>query len=151
MTKEFTDVGRRIVSRLNSLGIKQAYLCKETGLSSNAISQYCTGKRIPDTTSLYLISTVLKTSMEWLLTGKDTTCEKEICDGVPLSYEEGDFIAMYRLLPDSHRREAFDYVYFKYQREVEQGKGSIYSAYSSESRECQSGPGEGQNAHTDTA
>ena len=135
MTKEFTDVGRRIVSRLNSLGIKQAYLCKETGLSSNAISQYCTGKRIPDTTSLYLISTVLKTSMEW----------------VPLSYEEGDFIAMYRLLPDSHRREAFDYVYFKYQREVEQGKGSIYSAYSSESRECQSGPGEGQNAHTETA
>lgn len=88
--------------------------------------------------------------MEWLLTGKPTTVEREVCDGIPLSYEEGDFIAMYRLLPDPHRHEAFDFVYFKYKREVEREKGYTYSSYTAEDNQ-RSGPGDDLDVSAGTA
>ena len=56
------------------------------------------------------------------------------CDGLPLSEDEVDLIAMYRLLPPSHREEIFDLVYFKYKRIVEQKKGSIYQHTSTGAR-----------------
>lgn len=66
---KYTHVGDRINLRIKELGLKQADLCRETGLSTTAMSQYCTGKRIPDTASLHKIAIVLDTSMEWLLEG----------------------------------------------------------------------------------
>lgn len=51
------------------------------------------------------------------------------CDGHPLNEMEADLVAMYRLLGESGMKEAFDYVYFKYKRHVEEKKESIYSTY----------------------
>lgn len=73
------------------------------------------------------------------------------CDGSPLSEEEADVVAMYRLLPPVHRHEIYDYVFFKYQRHVEGERGFFSSAYTEEGAAIQSGPGEGRNAHTETA
>ena len=62
------------------------------------------------------------------------------CDGLPLSEDEVDLVAMYRLLPPSHREEIFDLVYFKYKRHVEEKKESIYSTYFDGSEDEKSGP-----------
>lgn len=141
----FSDVGHRISKRIKGLGLKQLDICNKTGLSTTALSQYCTGKRVPDTVSLYKIATALGVSMEWVLTGEDLTVEDPnvvlpnledikrdqglTCDGLPLDDTEVDLVAMFRLLPPSHREEVFDLVYFKYKRHTEQKKGSIYSTY----------------------
>lgn len=62
-------VGERILQQLRQQELTQADLCRITGLSTTAVSQYCTGKRIPDTASLYTLARALGTTMEWLLAG----------------------------------------------------------------------------------
>jgi len=132
MESPFPYVGVRIISRLKELDLKQAELCKETGLSTTAMSAYCTGKRVPDTDSLYRIAKALKTSMEWILTGnttnEDTTKEDMLCDGIPLSETEADLIAMYRLLDDRDEQTVFDLTRMKYEQTTGE-KGSSYSTY----------------------
>lgn len=167
MDATFTDVGSRISKRIRELGLKQLDVCNKSGLSTTALSQYCTGKRIPDTLSLYKLSIILGVSMEWILTGDNLTSEKQpaeplgldeikaaqglTCDGLPLSEDEVDLVAMYRLLPPSHREEIFDLVYFKYKRHVEEKKESIYSTYFDGSDDGKSGPAESREAHDGTA
>lgn len=167
MDTTFTDVGLRISKRIRELGLKQLDVCNKSGLSTTALSQYCTGKRIPDTLSLYKLSIILGVSMEWVLTGDNLTNEKRspeplgldeikvaqglTCDGLPLSEDEVDLVAMYRLLPPSHREELFDLAYFKYKRVVEQKKGSIYSTYFDGSDDGESGPAESREARDGTA
>ena len=140
----FSNVGLRIAQRIKELGLKQSDICDKIGLSTTALSQYCSGARIPDTASLYKIANALSVSMEWILTGKDI--ETENCnmpsdlaaikrtqcltaDNISLVEEEVDLIAMFRLLPPSHREEIFDLIYFKYKRAVEKKRESIYSTY----------------------
>lgn len=160
----FSDVGGRITKRIRGLGLKQLDICNRTGLSTTALSQYCTGKRVPDTVSLYKLSTTLGVSMEWILTGEDLTPENVvpldleavkqeqglICDGSPLSSLETDLVAMFRLLPSLEREDVFDIVHLKYKRHVEKKRGSIYSTYFDESSE-KSGPAEDHEAHDETA
>lgn len=126
MDATFTDVGSRISKRIRELGLKQLDVCNKSGLSTTALSQYCTGKRIPDTLSLYKLSIILGVSMEWIFDrGPFTTSEKQparplgldeikaaqglTCDGLPLAEDEVDLVAIYRLLPPSHREELFDW------------------------------------------
>lgn len=141
MVGTFSNVGDRLNARFSELGLKQLEVCQITGLSTTAMSQYCTGKRIPDTASLYKLASSLKVSMEWILTGEDLTKEdstdlrtlKEqqglLCDGSPLSEDEADLVAMYRLLPSHEREDLFDLVYFKYRKHVEKKAESIYWTY----------------------
>ena len=167
MDTTFTDVGLRISKRIRELGLKQLDVCNKSGLSTTALSQYCTGKRIPDTLSLYKLSIILGVSMEWVLTGDNLTSEKQApeplgldeikaaqgltCDGLPLSEDEVDLVSMYRLLPPSHREEIFDLVYFKYKRHVEEKKESIYSTYFDGSEDEKSGPAGSREARDGTA
>lgn len=159
----FTDVGSRISAKIKALGLSQVDICNKSGLSTTAVSNYCTGKRLPDTTALYKIASILGVSMEWVLTGADITIEdlqsaspdltaiKEdqglLCDGSPLDNVEADLIAMFRLLPEEEREDIFDVVYLKYKRRVERKKESIYWTYFEEG----SGPAEGHEAHGGTA
>ena len=134
MDTEYSHVDFRILSRLKDLGMSQVQLSKETGLSTTAMSSYCTGKRVPETSALYRLAKALQTSMEWILTGEDSTIEDfsapiPICDDAPLESEEADLIAMYRLLPDHKKEDAFDVIYTFYQKHVERKKESIYWTY----------------------
>jgi transcriptional regulator with XRE-family HTH domain len=136
---QFASIGARILTRLKQLGLKQADLCRDTGLSTTAISQYCTDKRIPDTASLYKIAVALKTPMEWLLTGDNLTNEDKdrdtapprftvYCDGIPLTESEADLVAMYRLIDEADRQTIFELTKLKY--ELKSGeKASSYSTY----------------------
>ena len=132
MENNFSNIGGRIITRLKELGIKQIDLCRKTGLSTTAISQYCTGKRVPDTAALYKIATVLETSMEWIITGKNSANENytpEVCNGAPLTDLEADLIIMFRLLDEADRKTIFDLIKLKYEQKMRKME-SDYLAYS---------------------
>lgn len=134
MEAEYSHVDFRILSKLKALGMSQVQLSRETGLSTTALSSYCTGKRVPETSALYRLAKTLQTSMEWILTGEDLTNEESAlpiptCDDTPLESEEADLIAMFRLLPSYEREDLFDLVYFKYKKHVEKKMESIYWTY----------------------
>ncbi|WP_270815200.1 helix-turn-helix domain-containing protein [Hungatella effluvii] len=148
MNTHHSYVGNRIISRLKELGKSQVVLCHETGLSTTAVSAYCTGKRVPETTALYQIAKALKTSMEWILVGEITTNEDitnedirpvlPLCDSSPLNEMEADLVAMFRLLSEGQQDEVFDLLYFKYKRHIEDKKGSISSTYRNENKQQKS-------------
>ena len=68
--------------------------------------------------------------MDWLLTGSafgaPQAGHEPSCDDVPLSQLELDLVAMFRLLNEHDRKNAFDFVALLY----EQGAGKAESAYS---------------------
>ena len=134
MEAEYSHVDFRILSILKALGMSHVQLSRETGLSTNSLSSYCTGKRVPETSALYRLAKTLQTSMEWILTGEDLTNEESAlpiptCDDTPLESEEADLVAMFRLLPSYEREDLFDLVYFKYKKHVEKKMESIYWTY----------------------
>ena len=138
MEIEFSNIGDRIIARLKELGIKQIELCRKTGLSTTAISQYCTDKRIPDTASIYKIAHVLNTSIEWILTGEDATIEdltneEFVCDGIPLTAAEADLIAMYRLISTEDQKTVFDVTKMKYEQMTGE-QVSVYLTYTDTER-----------------
>ena len=71
MFENFNNIGKRLSEQMNRLNLKQVDICKITGLSKNAVSNYVNGNTIPDTLSIYKLSQALDTSIEWILTGKD--------------------------------------------------------------------------------
>jgi len=130
----FTHVEDRLLSRMKELGLKQLDICQKTGLSTTAVSNYCTGKRLPDTLSLYKIASVLDVSMEWILTGGNETNEE-------LSQMEADLIDMLRLLDERDCGLVLEFVALLYKKST--GKmGSIYSTYTADELKRTSEPGE---------
>lgn len=160
MEDNFTHVGVRIISRLKKLGLKQADLCRETGLSTTAISQYCTGKQVPNTSALYGLASALKTSMEWLLTGKESLTNEDTepprsrfevyCDGKELNEVEADLVAMFRLLDGKEREISFDFVTGLYEKSTGE-KVSTYSTYIDTSSQQKGDPASGENTKSGTA
>lgn len=119
-------------------------LAKGKGLTFNRIEHDCSlgngtikrwSSQSPRLDKLVLVADYLGASLDYIVYGTlrtdsslkgekpDLEVEKEhqglTCDGLPLSEDEVDLVAMYRLLPPSHREEIFDLVYFKYKRCVE--------------------------------
>lgn len=70
MKENFLNVGSRIKKLLDEKELKQIDACKLANISKNAMSNYINGNRIPDTASLYKLSKLLDSSMEWILTGE---------------------------------------------------------------------------------
>lgn len=122
-------------------------LAKGKGLTFNRIEHDCSlgngtikrwSSQSPRLDKLVLVADYLGASLDYIVYGTlrtdsspkgekpDLEAEKErqglTCDGLPLSEDEVDLVAMYRLLPPSHREEIFDLVYFKYKRHVEEKK-----------------------------
>lgn len=62
--------GNRLKKSLKVSNITQKDLAQHIGVSKTSINNYVNG-RIPDVTILYLLSSYLGISMEWLLTGKE--------------------------------------------------------------------------------
>lgn len=142
MEQSFEGFGGRVQKILDENGLKQADLASLSGLSRTAISQYITGKRMPDSISAYKISQVLNVSMDWLVSGKITTgttilssnenriIEKIRSGLIPLFDEEVDFsndvspldkrenelIQYYRLLSDIDKEDIYDIIKMKYAR-----------------------------------
>ncbi len=91
------EISERIKKILNENNMKQIELSKITGISKNAISNYLSGERIPDTQNIYLISKALNTTIENLLVGKEKN---------NLSIEEQKIIEIYNKLTDKNKGKA---------------------------------------------
>jgi transcriptional regulator with XRE-family HTH domain len=53
MIENFTDIGVRISDQMDKLDLKQVDICRITGISKNAMSNYVNGNRVPDTMAIY--------------------------------------------------------------------------------------------------
>ena len=53
MIENFTDIGVRISDQMDKLDLKQVDICRITGISKNAMSNYVNGNRAPDTMAIY--------------------------------------------------------------------------------------------------
>lgn len=86
-------IGLRIKYELLERNMKQKELSELTGLNQNTISNYLSGNRIPDTLSVYKISKALNVSMEYILTGNETTTY------FPVNEEEIRILKLFKMLP----------------------------------------------------
>lgn len=160
-----SDLVNRIEKRIKEKGTNFKRVEQELGLGNGTIKRWST--QSPRLDKLVPVAEYLQVSLDYLVFGSsvsetstngdrpDLEAEKErqglTCDGLPLSEDEVDLVAMYRLLPPSHREEIFDLVYFKYKRHVEEKKASIYSTYFDGSEEEESGPAGSREARDGTA
>lgn len=118
---------------------------RDCGLANATIRRWET--QSPRLESVITVANYLQVSIDYLALGvcENTTEEgtptsinqaevlKEksrlTCDGSPLEDEEADLVAMYRLLPDHKKEDAFDIICTLYQKHVERKKDSIYWTY----------------------
>lgn len=160
-----SDLVNRIEKRIKEKGTNFKRVEQELGLGNGTIKRWST--QSPRLDKLVPVAEYLQVSLDYLVFGSsvsetstngdrpDLEAEKErqglTCDGLPLSEDEVDLVAMYRLLSPSHREEIFDLVYFKYKRHVEEKKESIYSTYFDGSEDEESGPAGSREARDGTA
>ena len=160
-----SDLVNRIEKRIKEKGTNFKRVEQELGLGNGTIKRWST--QSPRLDKLVPVAEYLQVALDYLVFGSsvsetstngdrpDLEAEKErqglTCDGLPLSEDEVDLVAMYRLLPPSHREEVFDLVYFKYKRHVEEKKESIYSTYFDGSEDEKSGPAGSREARDGTA
>lgn len=143
--------------------VTQTELAHAIGVSNGNVGDWERGRSKPGYDALVALSRFFEVNPSRLL-GLDEMCENTsldlvtykaeqglICDGSPLSEEEADLVAMFRLLPEHQREELFDLTYFKYKRYVEEKRASIYSTYRSTSADANSGPIQGLEAQDGTA
>ena len=147
------DVAGRIKHVMEEKSLKQADLCKITGLTRNSMSTYVLGKHLPDTMSLYKIAQALQVTVEWLLSGYTTIQD------IPLSYDEislvnkmrnggipqfifdsstvdGDagrlndkenrLIIKYRELTEDAQQDISDFVDLKYARKIKEARSLLF-------------------------
>lgn len=157
-------IGQRIRERRKEKKLTLKDIFEQENIKTGNLSELENDKYLPSVQTLIALGRVLDCSIDWILTGEEhhsgqdkslniETLKSEqglMCDGSPLVDVEADLVAMYRLLPSCEQEEAFDFVYFKYQRFVEQKKGSIFSAYAGTERTQKSGS-DGDETHCGTA
>lgn len=131
-----SELIQRIEEAAKGKGLTFNRIERDCGLGNGTIKHWST--QSPRLDKLVLVADYIGVSLDYIVHGTlrtdsspkgeepDLEAEKErqglTCDGLPLAEDEVDLVAMYRLLPPSHREEIFDLVYFKYKREVEEKK-----------------------------
>lgn len=121
--------------------LTQGQLAKAAGVSPGNVGDWESGKSKPGYNALASLARIFEVSADYLLeldtapakTSSGLTAYKVeqglLCDGSPLDEEEADLVAMFRLLPDHKKEDAFDIIRTLYQKHVERKKDSIYWTY----------------------
>ena len=127
MIENFSNIGQRISDRMNELNLKQIDICRITGISKNAMSNYVNGNRVPDTMAVYKLSKVLKVSIEWILTGEEIApfeVSDSKCELSPMTDDEVDMIIKFRKLDYEDQQDAMDIIDMKYNRKIKKEMSS---------------------------
>ena len=96
----------RIKEALDIKGLKQADLCRLTGIPKSAISQYISGAFEPKQDRIYLLSKALNVSEAWLM-GLDVSMEREknaLPDSETLTEGEQMLIDLFRRVPEEQQQ-----------------------------------------------
>lgn len=126
MIENFENIGLRISEQMDRLNLKQADICRMTGISKNAMSNYVNGNRVPDTLGVYKLSKALKVSIEWLLTGEsEDKRADELSEGPDgLSTTETDIIKKFRQLDYDSQDDVIGFIDLKYNKQFKRGTSS---------------------------
>lgn len=135
-------IGERIHKRRKELKLTMQTIFERENIKTGNLSELEHDKYLPSVQTLISLSRVLNCSIDWLLTGENYNSDSLISQpadvlqsedssscSVTLTDAEADLINMYRLLPDSRREDAFDFIYTMYQKHVERKRDSIYWTY----------------------
>lgn len=133
--ENFTNVGERLSARMKDLKLKQVDICTMTGISKNAVSNYVSGNRTPDTLAVYKLSKVLDVTIEWILTGEELNINQSANntqrfeelkpeDAITLKSYEIDMINKFRILDQDDKQDTLDIIEMKYNRKVKRGTSS---------------------------
>lgn len=135
----------RLTSIIEERGLTIRKVERDCGLANASIRRWET--QSPRLESVAAVANYLQVSVDYLALGhsENTTREGPVCDGIPLSQAEADFVAMFRYLKEHDRETAFDFVTMLYEKATGE-KGSIYSTYIEDEREQKSDPAEGREA-----
>lgn len=144
----FSELLRELRSKK---GVTQVELAKAIGVSNGNVGDWERGRSKPGYEALVALARYFEIDAGRLLELPPLPSNPPTCDGVPLSQMETDLLAMFRLLPPAHREEVFELVHFKYKREVEEKKESIYSTYFDGSEDEKSGPAGSREARDGNA
>ena len=93
----------KIAELLVARNLKQADLCRLTGISTPLMSNYLTGKVSPSLSTAIQIADALNVTLDDLV-GRS--------EGVILDADETELIAMYRELDETQKKEIFGHVDF---------------------------------------
>lgn len=142
----------RVQALIKEQGLTIKQLERECDLANATIRRWET--QTPNIESVRKVARRLHTTIDYLVTGDSpNTTEPRFevyCDGEPLSESEADLVAMYRLLNEQSRENAFDFVTMLYEK-VTGEKGSTYSTYIDTSKQQKSVPTSGGEAKSGTA
>lgn len=123
-------IGNRIRCRRKELGLTINDISAETKISKGNLSTLETGKSLPTSNALILLSKALRCSTDWILTGEvpniDTTLHKsDIADHTSeLSDYEELIIFMIRDLSDDDKKDVKQYIKSKLNHRHSEGLSS---------------------------
>lgn len=82
-----STISDRIINRMAELKVRQVDIVEATGATKGAVSKWVAGTNVPKAEFLPALATVLKTSQNWLLTGKQ---EGSFIEKAEVSFDTND-------------------------------------------------------------
>ena len=92
------SISSRLKKAMNIRNMKQAELCKLTGIGKSSISQYISGDYEPKQGNIYLLAQALDVNEAWLM-GYDVKMDKEI-KPTSISLNERNLLKKYNFLDE---------------------------------------------------
>lgn len=114
-------------------GISQAQLANAVNVSAGNVSDWERGRSKPGYDALVSLARFFEVSAGRLLELSEIK-EGLTCDGIPLSENERDLIAMFRYIGDVDKRTIFDLTTLKYEQATGE-KVSVYSTYTATNKQ----------------
>lgn len=107
---ERSSIGTRIKQRRNDLGLTQAQIKLETGISTGNMSEIENGIKLPSTPALIALSNILDCSIDWILKGNSLNREPET------DQREYRLLYGFRSLSEENKEELMEILEIKLRR-----------------------------------
>lgn len=117
-------IGHRIKERRKELKLTQVQIKELCGISNGNLSDFENGNKTPSANALIALSNALRVSTDWILTGKDHSCD---ITNVILSQMEQEVLELFRKLDLNDQEEIIDVMELKIKRKAGLRKSSITS------------------------
>lgn len=113
-TRKIATVGERLSEALTKKGMRQAELCRRTGVHSSSMSLYLSGGYEPKQDKIYKMAKALNVSSEWLM-GYDVPMMRlpweEMSPGeTQLTEGEKKLLELFRLIPEEKKQMVLDMI-----------------------------------------
>lgn len=126
-----TSIGKRIKQRRKELGLTQAMIQQQTGISAGNLSDFERGDKLPSALSLLRLSEALNCTTDWILKGTGAAANQEIHP--PFSETSSrnktlyHVLEMYLYLDEEDRKEIDFLIKYKYDKKENEKKALLSS------------------------